>query len=276
MQEFTHLHVHTVYSLLDGYSPLDRLLDEAKAHGMEALAITDHGNMHGVVQFYKEAKKRGINPILGCEVYTAFADYREKDPKDRGQYHLVLLAENETGFKNLMHIVSEGYVHGFYYRPRVDRTVLRKYKDGIIATSACLGGEVQAQLLSGNIDRARDLALEYRDLFGEGNFFLELQDHGMREQKLVNRLLIQLSDETGIPLIASNDVHYVKQEDAAVHDALLCIQTGKKLADTDRMRFEGTQFYLKSGEEMRELFPDVPEALENTMKIARRCHVDLD
>ncbi len=276
MQEFTHLHVHTVYSLLDGYSPLDQLLDEAKAHGMEALAITDHGNMHGVVQFYKEAKKRGINPILGCEVYTAFADYREKDPKDRGQYHLVLLAENETGFKNLMHIVSEGYVHGFYYRPRVDRTVLRKYKDGIIATSACLGGEVQAQLLSGNIDRARDLALEYRDLFGEGNFFLELQDHGMREQKLVNRLLIQLSDETGIPLIASNDVHYVKQEDAAVHDALLCIQTGKKLADTDRMRFEGTQFYLKSGEEMRELFPDVPEALENTMKIARRCHVDLD
>jgi DNA polymerase-3 subunit alpha len=142
MQEFTHLHVHTVYSLLDGYSPLDRLLDEAKAHGMEALAITDHGNMHGVVQFYKEAKKRGINPILGCEVYTAFADYREKDPKDRGQYHLVLLAENETGFKNLMHIVSEGYVHGFYYRPRVDRTVLRKYKDGIIATSACLGGEL--------------------------------------------------------------------------------------------------------------------------------------
>lgn len=276
MQEFTHLHVHTVYSLLDGYSPIPRLLDEAAALGMDSLAITDHGNMHGVVQFYKEAKKRNIRPILGCEVYTAFSDYREKDPAGRGQYHLVLLAENETGFKNLMHIVSEGYVHGFYYKPRIDKNILAQFHEGIIATSACLGGEVQTRLLSGDYAAAKETALRYQELFGENHFYLELQDHGLREQKLVNRLLVQLSEETGIPLIASNDVHYVREEDAYVHDALLCIQTGKKLSDTDRMRFEGTQFYLKSGEKMRELFPDVPEALENTMRIARRCNVELD
>ncbi len=276
MQEFTHLHVHTVYSLLDGYSPIPRLLDEAAALGMQALAITDHGNMHGVVEFYKEAKKREITPILGCEIYTAFGDYREKDPKDRGQYHLVLLAENNLGLKNIMRIVSEGYLHGFYYRPRVDKNILHKYREGIIATSACLGGEVQTALLYGDYEGAREIALEYRDLFGPEHFYLELQDHGLREQKLVNRLLLRLSEETGIPLIASNDVHYVKQEDAAVHDALLCIQTGKKLADTDRMRFEGTQFYLKSPEEMHALFPDVPEAFENTMRIAERCRVELD
>lgn len=276
MQEFTHLHVHTVYSLLDGYSPIPRLLDEAAALGMQSIAITDHGNMHGVVEFYKEAKKRNMKPILGCEIYTAYGDYREKDPKDRGQYHLVLLAENETGYQNLMRIVSEGYIHGFYYRPRVDRTILSKYSEGLIATSACLGGEVQTALLSGNYEQAKSVACSYRDLFGPENFYLELQDHGLREQKLVNRLLLQLADETGIPLIASNDVHYVKEEDATVHDALLCIQTGKKLADADRMRFDGTQFYLKSPEQMRALFPDAPEALENTVKIAERCQVDLD
>lgn len=276
MPQFCHLHVHTVYSLLDGYSPIPRLLDQTAALGMQSIAITDHGNMHGVVQFYKEAKKRGIRPILGCEIYTAFSKYTEKDPKDRGQYHLVLLAENQVGYKNLMRIVSEGYIRGFYYKPRVDRDFLSKHSEGLIATSACLGGEVQYYLLQGDIPKAKETALEYERIFGKGNFFLELQDHGIREQKLVNQLLVQLSRETGIELIAANDVHYVKKEDAQVHDALLCIQTGKKLADTDRMRFDGDQFYLKSPEEMAALFPNEPAALENTVKIAERCEVDLD
>lgn len=276
MPEFTHLHVHSVYSLLDGYSPIPRLLDEVAAHGMDSIAITDHGNMHGIVQFYKEAKKRGIHPVLGSEIYTSYGNYREKDPKDRGQYHLILLAETQEGYKNLMRIVSEGYIHGFYYKPRVDNQILEKYAEGLIATSACLGGEVQYYLLQGDYPKAKDVALEYERIFGKGNFFLELQDHGMREQKLVNQLLIQLSEETGIELIASNDVHYVKQEDAAVHDALLCIQTGKKMADADRMRFPGDQFFVRSPEQMLALFPDQPQALENTVKIAKRCQVELD
>ena len=173
MTQFTHLHVHTVYSLLDGYAPIDTLLDEVKALGMDSIAITDHGNMHGVVQFYKTAKKKGVHPVLGCEIYTAYDSYLEKDPKERGQYHLVLLAENNTGYKNLMKIVSEGYVHGYYYKPRVDRTVLAKYSEGIIATSACLGGEVQYFLLQGDYEEAKRVALEYKEIFGENNFYLE-------------------------------------------------------------------------------------------------------
>lgn len=276
MTRFSHLHVHTVYSLLDGYAPIGKLLDEVKALGMDSIAITDHGNMHGVVQFYKEAKKRDIHPVLGCEIYTAYDSYLEKDPKERGQYHLVLLAENETGYKNLMRIVSEGFIHGFYYKPRVDRTVLSKYSEGLIATSACLGGEVQYYLLQGDYEKAKAVALEYQSIFGPHNFFLELQDHGLREQKLVNQHLVKLSEETNIPLIASNDVHYVKRDDADVHDALLCIQTGKKLEDKERMKFPGEEFYLKSPDEMLTLFPYAKQALENTYEIAHRCHVDLD
>lgn len=276
MTQFTHLHVHTVYSLLDGYAPIDTLLDEVKALGMDSIAITDHGNMHGVVQFYKTAKKKGVHPVLGCEIYTAYDSYLEKDPKERGQYHLVLLAENNTGYKNLMKIVSEGYVHGYYYKPRVDRTVLAKYSEGIIATSACLGGEVQYFLLQGDYEEAKRVALEYKEIFGENNFYLELQDHGLKEQKLVNQLLLRLSEETDIPLVATNDVHYVQRTDANVHDALLCIQTGKKIDDQDRMRFPGEEFYLKSPDEMLTLFPHQRKALENTYAIAHRCQVDLD
>ena len=272
--KFVHLHVHTEYSLLDGANRIEELLNRTKELGMDSIAITDHGAMFGVIDFYKEATKRGIKPILGCEVYVATGLYTDKDPKDKSQYHLVLLAENNTGYLNLIKIVSEGYVNGFYYKPRVDHQVLKKYSEGIIGLSACLGGEVQQKLLNGDISGAKDTALLYKDIFGENNYFLELQDHGMREQKLVNRELIQLSEETGIPLVATNDVHYLRKEDAVVHDVLLCIQTGKTIDEEDRMKFPTNEFYLKSYEEMAELFPN--EALENTVKISERCNVDIE
>ena len=274
--KFVHLHVHTEYSLLDGSCRIGELLDRTKELGMDAIAITDHGSMFGVIEFYKEAKKRGINPILGSEVYMAINKYTEKEPKDKNQYHLVLLAENNIGYENLMKIVSEGYVNGFYYKPRVDFSILEKYSEGIIALSSCLAGEVQQHLLNGNYNRAKEIAFKYNKIFGQNNFYLELQDHGLEEQKQVNKELIQISNETGIPLVATNDVHYINKEDYIVHDVLLCIQTGKTIEDTDRMKFPTNEFYLKSYDEMKFLFNHVEEALINTVKIGERCNVELD
>ena len=275
-KDFVHLHVHTEYSLLDGSCRIGELLDRVKELDMDAIAITDHGSMFGVIEFYKEAKKRGIKPILGSEVYMAINKYTEREIKDKSQYHLVLLAENNTGYENLMKIVSEGYVNGFYYKPRVDFTVLEKYSEGIIALSSCLAGEVQQHLLNGNYKGAKEIALRYNKIFGQNNFYLELQDHGLQEQNQVNTQLIQLSKETGIPLVATNDVHYINKEDHIVHDVLLCIQTGKTIDDTDRMKFPNSEFYLKSYNEMKYLFNHVEEALENTVKIGDRCNVEID
>lgn len=276
VQRFAHLHVHTEYSLLDGSIRVKDLVKRTKELGMDSIAITDHGAMFGVIQFYKEAKKNGIKPILGSEVYVAVNKYTEKDPKDKNQYHLVLLAENNKGYQNLMKIVSEGYINGFYYKPRIDHDILRTYSEGIICLSACLGGEVQQSLLDNNYDKAKKVALDYKNIFGRDNFYLELQDHGLTEQLNVNRELIKLSEELDIPLVATNDVHYLKQEDSVVHDVLLCIQTGKTIDEEGRMRFPTNQFYLKSPEEMHSLFQYNKKALENTASIADRCNVELD
>ena len=243
---FVHLHVHTEYSLLDGSIRIEDLVKRTKDLGMDSVAITDHGSMFGVIQFYKEAKKQGIKPILGSEVYMAVNKHTEKEQKDKNQYHLVLLAENNEGYQNLMKIVSEGYVNGFYYKPRVDKDILRKYSKGIIALSACLGGEIQQYLLDNNYEGAKRTALEYKEIFGKDNFFLELQNHGLNEQIEVNNRLIQISKELGIPLVATNDVHYLTKDDAIVHDILLCIQTGKTVDEENRMKFPTNQFYLKS------------------------------
>jgi DNA polymerase-3 subunit alpha len=261
---------------LDGSIRIKDLIRRTKELGMDSIAITDHGAMFGVIQFYKEAKKHGIKPILGSEVYVAINKYTEKEQKDKNQYHLVLLAENNKGYKNLMKIVSEGYVNGFYYKPRIDHDILRSYSEGIICLSACLGGEVQKFLLDNNYDKAKEVALIYKEIFGRDNFYLELQDHGMSEQTNVNRKLIRLSEELDIPLVATNDVHYLNQEDSLVHDVLLCIQTGKTIDEEDRMRFPTDQFYLKSPEEMYSLFYYNTQALENTALIADRCNVELD
>ncbi|MCF6465544.1 DNA polymerase III subunit alpha [Clostridium sp. Cult2] len=274
--KFIHLHVHTEYSLLDGSSRIGDLLDRTKELAMDTIAITDHGSMFGVIEFYKQAKKRGIKPILGSEVYMAINKHTEREPKDKNQYHLVLLAEDNIGYQNLMKIVSEGYVSGFYYKPRVDHDVLEKYSQGIIALSGCLGGEIPNYLLNGNYEKAKEIALKLNRIFGQDNFFLEIQDHGLREQKDINEQLIRLSEETGIPLAATNDVHYLKKEDAIVHDVLLCIQTGKTIDETDRMRFPTNEFYLKSYDEMKYIFQSTEEALENTVKIGERCNVTLD
>ncbi|WP_373000114.1 DNA polymerase III subunit alpha [Lutispora sp.] len=275
MRDFVHLHVHTQYSLLDGAGRLDKMMEKAKGLGMSSIAITDHGVMYGVVDFYKQAKKYGIKPIIGCEVYVATRGMEDRDPKyDSDQYHLVLLAKNETGYRNITYLVSQGFIKGFYYKPRVDVDLLRRYSEGIIAMSACLAGSVQQYILNGNYERAKEEALTYLDIFGEDNFYLELQDHGIREQALVNQELIRMSHETGIPLVATNDVHYVDREDAQVHDVLLCIQTGKTIDDENRMKFETDEFYIKSSEEMYDLFKYAPEALDNTVKIANRCNVD--
>ena len=271
---FTHLHVHTEYSLLDGSAKIKELVERVKELGMDSIAITDHGAMYGAIEFYKAAKEVGIKPIIGCEVYVAAGSRLTKEGKGGGYYHLVLLAENETGYHNLIKLVSYGFIDGFYYKPRVDKELLRQYHEGIIASSACLAGEVARDVLTLSYDHAKEAALEYDEIFGKGNFFLELQNHGMAEQKRVNEALIRMSKETGIPLIATNDSHYIYKEDAVPHDILLCIQTGKTVEDEDRMRYEGGQFYVKSPEEMYELFGDVPEALENTVKIAERCNVE--
>ena len=275
---FTHLHVHTEYSLLDGSNKIKEYVDRVRELGMDSAAITDHGVMYGVIDFYRAARSAGINPILGCEVYVAPGSRfdREVGSGDDRYYHLVLLAENNQGYSNLMKIVSKGFVEGFYYKPRVDLSLLEKYHEGIIALSACLAGEVARFLTRGMYEDAKKAALRYQDIFGKGNFFLELQDHGIPEQQNVNQQLLKMHRETGIELVATNDVHYTLAEDAQPHDVLLCLQTGKKLADEDRMRYEGGQYYVKSPEEMERLFPYAPEALENTHKIAQRCHVEIE
>ncbi len=275
---FTHLHVHTEYSLLDGSNKIKEYVKRVKELGMNSAAITDHGVMYGVIDFYRACKAEGINPVIGCEVYVAPNSRFDKEltgGEDR-YYHLVLLAENNIGYQNLMKIVSKGFTEGYYYRPRVDMEVLREYHEGIIALSACLAGEVQRYIMKGLYDEAIKMALKYRDCFGEGNYFLELQDHGLPEQRTVNHQLMRMSRELNIPLVATNDVHYTYEEDVDSHDILLCLQTGKKLSDEDRMRYEGGQYYVKSEEDMRRLFPFAPEAIDNTQKIADRCHVEIE
>ena len=275
---FAHLHVHTEYSLLDGSNKIKEYVKRVKELGMDSAAITDHGVMYGVIDFYKEATAAGINPIIGCEVYVAPKSRfdRELTGGEDRYYHLVLLAENNTGYANLVKIVSRGFTEGYYYRPRVDMEVLREFHEGIIALSACLAGEVQRYIQKGLIDEAKKVARKYEDCFGKGNFFLELQDHGIPEQRTVNAALLNMSRELDIPLVATNDVHYTYAEDAQPHDILLCLQTGKKLADEDRMRYEGGQYYVKSEEEMKGLFPYAWEAVENTQRIADRCHVEIE
>ena len=275
---FAHLHVHTEYSLLDGSNKIKEYVARVKELGMNSAAITDHGVMYGVIDFYREARKQGINPILGCEVYVAPNSRfdREVTGGDDRYYHLVLLAENNEGYENLTKIVSKGFVEGYYYKPRVDKELLRTYHKGIIALSACLAGEVPRYLTKGMYEEAKDRALEYQEIFGKGNYFLELQDHGIPDQQLVNQQLMKLSQETGIELVATNDVHYTYADDAKAHDILLCIQTGKKLSDENRMRYEGGQYYVKSEEEMAALFPYARQALENTQKIADRCSVEIE
>lgn len=270
---FVHLHVHTEYSLLDGSAKIKELVQRTKELGMDSIAITDHGAMYGAIEFYKAALEAGVKPIIGCEVYVAPESRLMKDSKNSGNYHLVLLAENNEGYQNLIKLVSYGFIDGFYYKPRIDKELLRKHHKGIIASSACLAGEVARNIINVSYEKAKEAALEYLDIFGQGNFFLELQDHGMREQKQVNMALVRMSEETGIPLIATNDSHYIYKEDADPHDILLCIQTAKTVLDEDRMRYEGGQFYVKSPEEMYDLFSYAPQALENTAKIAERCNV---
>ena len=275
---FAHLHVHTEYSLLDGSNKIKEYVGRVKELGMNSAAITDHGVMYGVIDFYRAAKAAGIKPILGCEVYVAPNSRFDRElagGEDR-YYHLVLLAENNTGYANLMKIVSKGFVEGYYYKPRVDKEVLRTYSEGIIALSACLAGEVQRYISKGLYDEAKNKALEYEEIFGKGNYFLELQDHGIPEQAFVNQKLMQMSEELGIELVATTDVHYTYAEDEKPHDILLCIQTGKKLADENRMRYEGGQYYVKSPEQMAALFPYALQALENTQKIADRCNVEIE
>ena len=275
---FAHLHVHTEYSLLDGSNKIKEYVARVKELGMNSAAITDHGVMYGVIDFYREAKKQGIKPILGCEVYVAPNSRfdRELNGGEDRYYHLVLLAENNTGYANLMKIVSKGFVEGYYYKPRVDKALLREYHEGIIALSACLAGEVQRYLTKGLYEEAKKSALEYQDIFGKGNYFLELQDHGIPDQALVNQRLLQMSEELEIELAATNDVHYTLAEDEKPHDILLCIQTAKKLDDENRMRYEGGQYYVKSPEEMAQLFPYALQALENTQRIADRCEVEIE
>lgn len=275
--KFVHLHVHTEYSLLDGFSRLKKLINRCKELNMDSIAITDHGCMFGVIDFYKEAKKSGIKPIVGCEVYTAARSLNDKDPNyDKSQGHLILLAENMTGYNNLIKMVSKSYVEGFYYKPRVDMEELRQHSEGIIALSACLAGDVSQALMDRNYDKAKKLTLEYRDIFGEDNYFLEIQDHNLPEQKEVNAGIIKLSKELNIPLVATNDIHYVNKEDSKIHDVLMCIQMGKTVNDPNRMRFGSDEFYLKSREEMEELFPYAIDALDNTVKIAERCNIEFD
>ncbi|MDO5390173.1 MAG: DNA polymerase III subunit alpha [Eubacteriales bacterium] len=276
---FTHLHVHTEYSLLDGSNKIKEYVARVKELGMDSAAITDHGVMYGCIDFYRAAKEAGIRPILGCEVYVAPGSRFDKEAGGSSSgryYHLVLLAENNQGYANLMKIVSKGFVEGYYYKPRVDLELLKQYHEGIIALSACLAGEVVRYLTRSMYEDAKEAALRYQEIFGENNFFLELQDHGIAQQQMVNQQLMRLHEETGIPMVVTNDVHYTYRDDVESHDILLCLQTGKKLADEDRMRYEGGQYFVKSPQEMAELFPYALEALENTHKIAMRCNVEIE
>lgn len=276
MSKFVHLHTHSEFSLLDGASRIKDLISKAKELGMPAMALTDHGVMYGIIHFYQEAIKQGIKPVIGCEVYVSPGSRFDKTKSDESYTHLVLLAENEQGYRNLMKLVMLSFFDGFYYKPRIDKEILEQYKEGLIATSACLAGQVARHLMQDNYELAKEEALYFSKVFGEGNFYLEVQDHGIPEQKKVNEGMFRLSEETGIPVVATNDIHYTNKEDAPAHDVLLCIQTGSTLADTTRMKFDTDQFYLKSGEEMAELFPDRPDVLENAVKIAERCNVEIN
>ena len=274
---FTHLHVHTEFSLLDGLCRIKDVVARAKELGMDSLAITDHGAMYGAIDFYTAAKDAGIHPIIGCEVYTAPRSRFQKESGIDNEYgHLVLLAENLTGYQNLMRIVSAGFVDGFYYKPRVDMETLRENAEGLIALSACLAGDVNQRLLNNDFEGAKKKTEEFKEIFGENNFFLEIQDHGIREQKQILPSIIKLARTTNTPLVATNDVHYIKKEDAEYQDVLLCIQTGKTVDEENRMKMETPEFYLKSEEEMRALFSFAEDAVDNTAKIAARCQLVLE
>ncbi|MBQ7860150.1 MAG: DNA polymerase III subunit alpha, partial [Faecalibacterium sp.] len=275
-RNFTHLHVHTEYSLLDGACRIDKMMERVKECGQHAIAITDHGVMYGCVQFFKAAEKAGVKPIIGCEVYVATRTRFDKVNKIDGSNHLVLLCKNETGYQNLLKLVSKAFIEGFYSKPRVDKELLQQYHEGLVCLSACLAGEVPQAILSGDYERAKQAALWYNDLFGQGNYYIELQDHGLEEDEVVLPQLIKLSRETGIPLAATNDAHYIRKDDAKMQSILLCIQTGKTIADADKMEFQTDEFYLKSTEEMYDLFAMVPEACENTNKIAEMCNFRFD
>jgi DNA polymerase-3 subunit alpha len=277
MTDFVHLHVHSDYSLLDGAASVKSLISKAKALGMKHLALTDHGNMFGALKFYKECKAAEINPIIGSEFYMTTGSRFDKKGSETGNayHHLVLLATNEQGYRNLMKLSSLSYTEGFYYKPRIDEELLVRYHEGLIGLSACLGGEIPSLLLEGKAEEALSRARRLRDILGDDNFYLELQDHGLPEQKKVNPLLIELSKRTGIPLVATNDIHYLDKEDSVAQDILLCISTNKKRNELSRMRFETSEFYLKSGDEMAALFPDTPEAILNTVRIAERCHTSI-
>ena len=274
---FAHLHLHTEYSLLDGACRIRELVAAVRELGQEAVAITDHGVMYGAIDFYKEAKKQGVKPIIGCEVYVAPRGMNDKTHGIDSEYsHLVLLCENMTGYRNLIRLVSLSWTEGFYGKPRIDRRVLREHTEGLIALSACLAGDIPRFLQEGDYNSAYKRALEYREMFGEDNFFLELQNHGIEAQEVVSAGLIRLHNETGIPLVVTNDGHYIRQSDARTHEILLCIQTKSTVDDPDRFRFPTNEFYLKSEREMRALFPEYPEAADNTVKIAERCHVEFE
>lgn len=276
MSNFVHLHVHSEFSLLDGANRIKDLPARAKELGMDSIALTDHGVMFGVVDFYKECKKQGVKPIIGCEVYVAPRTRFDKEPNiDNHYYHLILLAKNETGYKNLTHLVSMGFTEGFYYKPRIDYEILEKYHEGLVCLSACLAGNVNREILNNNIEKAEEVALWHKNLFGE-DYYLEIQPNGLPEQVLANQKLIEMSKKLDIPLVATNDSHYLKKKDAYNHEVLLCIQTGKKMTDEDRMRMGTDEFYVKSPEEMAEYFKNVPEAIENTVKIAEKCNLDFE
>lgn len=277
MTDFVHLHTHSQYSLLDGAASLERLVQEAAATGQRAVAVTDHGVMYGIFKFYQAAKEAGIKPIIGCEVYVARRTRHDREAKlDEDPYHLVLLAENETGYKNLVKLVSLSHLEGFYYRPRVDREILAAYSEGLIVLSACLSGEIASHLLVGDKESAQKTAEWYKEVFGSKNFFLELQYQGIEGQRAVNRELLAIAKELNLGVVATNDLHYIKREDAMVHDVLLCIQTGKTINDPDRLKFATDEFYFKTGEEMAQAFREVPEALKNTVAIAERCEVEFE
>ena len=275
-KKFTHLHVHTEYSLLDGSSKIKELIARTKELGMDAIAITDHGVMYGCIDFYKAAVAEGIKPIIGCEVYVASGSrFNKQKTPDNFYYHLVLLAKDNDGYKNLSRLVSLGQIEGYYYKPRIDIEILKKYSHGLIALSACLAGPVARTVLTSTYEKAKNMALMYKGIFGE-DFYLELQDHGIPDQQTVNQAIMRIHSETGIPLVATNDLHYVRKEDAAAHDLLLCIQTNTNVLDENRMRYEGENYYLKSAEEMYGLFPYAEEACRNTCVIADKCNVTFE
>jgi DNA polymerase-3 subunit alpha len=277
MDKFVHLHLHTEYSLLDGAVRIKDLMDKAAQFRMPAVAMTDHGVMYGAVDFYKEALEKGVKPIMGCEIYMAKRSRFDKEHVyDTEPSHLVLLAKDNIGYRNLMKIVSRAHLEGFYYKPRADYELLTEYSEGLIALSACLAGAIPRAIMNGDHSGANEIAEKYKNIFGEGNFYFELQNNGIESQHIVNQALIEMSKNLGIPLVATNDVHYLNRQDAEPHDVLLCIQTGKTVDEPDRMRFPTDEFYFKGNSEMQELFSNIPEALENSLRIADMCNVELD